>query len=92
MPRPSVPIHPRDSDGGDLGNAVLVDAVQVHQGVEDDEARRDALEQRWRFGCGAAGLTVVVAAATGGPAHAAGIAALVERVEAAQALAFRNDT
>ena len=30
-------------DGGDFGDGVLVDAVQAHQGVEDDEAGRDAL-------------------------------------------------
>ena len=31
--------------GGDLGDDVLVDAVQAHQGVEDDEAGRDALHR-----------------------------------------------
>ena len=31
-------------DGGDVGDGILVDAMQAHQGVEDEQARADALD------------------------------------------------
>jgi len=31
-------------DGGDVGDGVLVDAVQAHQGVEDEQAGPDTLD------------------------------------------------
>ena len=41
---PSLQLAQESEDGGDLGDGVLIDAVQAHQGVEDKQAWPDALD------------------------------------------------
>ena len=40
----SLQVAQEAEDGGDLGDGVLVDAMQAHQGVEDEQARGEALD------------------------------------------------
>ena len=41
---PSLQLAQESEDGGDVGDGVLVDTVQAHQGVEDKQAWPDALD------------------------------------------------
>ena len=41
---PSLQVAQEGEDGGDFGDGVLVDAMQAHQGVEDEQARSDVLD------------------------------------------------